>query len=608
MGGDHVSDVHTLPAYHVRMRITRKRVLRVFAVVAVLVAGAGGGVYMMVGGEGVSPLEAWVGRQVKTTINSYLIPQLEFDEVDYQAPKTVHLTGVHLTAEDPDNPGKTVEIFTAESMTITLGQVPRLGRPLVIETVTLNQPTLRLVTPTGGGPLIGYSKLVQSEPDAEAPPLSEVLQLTLIELRDAAIVLDMRDPGTEPTIFDQISTDLHIDQEAGGLYDLALELDRAPALDATLQAQFDIDALTLQIQQADIALELDRDNDRFLPQSLQTFTSQYDLIGGVTLTTAGLLNLNTWQESALEIDLQLTNANAVIGEYRVVGESLHVVASSADRQVQVRRIEADIFDGNMQGEVTIGLSTGYPFELHLTGTGLVLEKTLAPSPQGLAPRYAGLADFQLTANGPLSDVMTELRGEGTAQVREGRIARIAVISDLIDFMESGGDLTRPEDGTPAGRDRADVAFRLRGNHAYLSQAEIIGSWFAVRGKGKVFFDQSMDVQVNAGPMEKVQDTLGAVGDVFGALTDSLMAYRVSGTAAEPAIRVVAFGGLRGVPGSNEEDLPPWSPPGEPGTGDAEPQATQPEQATPENPRAPGRGDPRATTTTPGRVPNPNADD
>lgn len=576
-------------------------------VLLVALGGAGVAAYLAVGGEGESPLEAWVGRQVKATINGYLVPQLEFDEVDYQAPKTIHLTGVRLVAEDPDRTGGTVDIFEAESMTITLGQVPRLGRPLVIETVTLNRPTIRLVTPHGGGPLIGYSTLVQAEPDAEAPPLSEVLRLTLVELQDAAVLLDTREPDTEPVVFDQITTDVHIDQDTGGLYHISLELDRTPALDASIVAQLDIDALTLQLDSADIALDLAREQDRYLPQSLQALIKPYDLTGTVALTASGMLDLNAWQDSTLEADFELTQANAIIGEYRAVGERFHVVAMVTDRQVQVQQIEGQVFGGALQGEATIGLSTGYPFSMRLAGTGLVLEKTLAPPAEAVRPRYAGLADFQLTANGPLTEVMTELRGEGTAQVRDGRIARIAVISDLIDFMESGGDLSRPEDGAPAGRDRADVVFRLRGNHAYLSQAEIVGSWFAIRGRGKLFFDQTMDVQVNAGPLEKVQDTLGALGDVFGTITDSLIAYRVSGTAAEPSIQVVAFGGLRGAPGSNEEDLPPWAPPLAQDPAAAS-DATLP-QTTEESPRRPGgRADPRATPTTPGRVPNPFADD
>ncbi|MFI4861471.1 MAG: AsmA-like C-terminal region-containing protein [Phycisphaerales bacterium JB063] len=540
------------------MRITRKRFLTAFLIVLVLLVAAGGTIFYMIGGVGESPLEAWVGRQVKSTLNSYLVPQLEFDEVDYQAPRSVTLLGVRLVADDPDAPGQQVSIFEAEAMRITLGELPRLGKPIVVESVTLERPTVRLVTPQGGGPLIGFSELVKSEPDAEAPPLSEVLQLKLVELIEAQVVLDTREPGTQPTVFDQITTDLNIDAQSGGLYNLALDLDRKPALGATIQAGFDIDAFTLQIDASNIELKLDREHDRYLPQSVQTMIAPYDLTGDVVLGVTGLLDLSTWQDSALDIDLNVEGINALIGDYRVEAERFMLAAQTADRVVQLTRLEGNIFDGEIRGDGVVQISEGYPFDLRLGGTALALEKTLRPT-EGIMPKYAGLADFQLSASGPLAYVMTELRGEGTLDIRQGRIARIMVISDIIDFMESAGDLSKPEDAV-AGRDRAEVAFRLRGDHAYLSKMELVGSWFAVRGRGNVFFDQSMNVQVNAGPLEKVQDTLGVIGDVFGALTDSMLAYRVSGTTESPSIRPVAFGGLRGAPGDDGEDLPPWSPP------------------------------------------------
>ncbi|XAM00022.1 hypothetical protein OT109_01275 [Phycisphaeraceae bacterium D3-23] len=540
------------------MRKTGKRLLWAVLVLFVLLAAVGGVVFYMIGGVGESPLEAWVGRQVKATLNSYLIPQLEFDEVDYQAPRSVTLLGVRLVADDPDAPGKKVNIFEAESMHITLGELPRMGKPIVVESVTLEKPTVRLVTPEGGGPLIGFSQLVKAEPDAEAPPLSEVLQLKLVALIEAQVVLDTRDPGTQPTVFDEITTDLNIDAQSGGVYQLSLDLNRKPALGATIEAGFDIDAFTLQIASVDIELKLDREHDQFLPQSVQTLIAPYDLTGDVVLGVSGLLDLATWQDSALDIDLTATGVNALIGEHRVVAERFRLVAESEERVVELTRLEGEIFDGEIRGDAVVRLSEGYPFDLRLGGNGLAIEKTLRPA-EGVVPRYAGLADFQLSANGPLAFLLTELRGEGTLEIRQGRIARIMVISDIIDFMESAGDLSKPEDAT-AGRDRAEIAFRLRGDRAYLSKMELVGSWFAVRGRGNVFFDQSMDVQVNAGPLEKVQDTLGVIGDVFGALTDSMLAYRVSGTAESPAIRPVAFGGLRGAPGDDDEELPPWTPP------------------------------------------------
>lgn len=537
------------------MRITKRRVVLAGSVILLLAAAA---VFLVVGGVGESAVESYIATQLKKMVNDRIEPDLEFDTLDYQQPKTVVLHGVRLVSPDPDAPGKHVRIFEADEIHIELANIPRPGQPLVLESLTLEQPTVRLIVPRDGGAVVGYGNLVQQDPDPDADPtpLSEILQLRLIALREASVVLDTRGLDAEPTVIDEVTTDLHIDPSDGGRYQLALDLDRSPALELKLDAVLDIDHEHLEVELAEVDLRMAREQDRYLPQSVQTVIQPYDLTGDVTLTASGRLNLGSWQDSALTADLALDGVHGLLGSYRIASDRFEARAVMADRQVEVQRLGGTVFGGELRGDAVVQLGPGYPIDLRLGGTGLDLEQTLRPDGDN-PPRYAGIAAFNLSANGPLTDIMREARGEGALQVRQGRIARIAVVSDLIDFMESAGDLSRPEDGAPAGRDHADVAFRLRGDHAYLSEAALVGSWFAVRGKGKVYFDQALNVQVNAGPMEKVQDTLGLVGDVFGALTDSLLAYRVTGTAADPTIRPVAFGGLRGAPGDDEEDLAPW---------------------------------------------------
>lgn len=539
------------------MRTKKKRLFTALAVVALLLAAGGGAGFALLGGAGSSVLEQYIGEQVKRTVNGYLTPDIAFDGLDYQAPKTVVLHNVRLTAPDPDQPGTRVDIFEAESIRMELGELPRPGRPIIIKSLTLTAPTARLIV-GDDGTVIGYGELVQAEADGDAPPLSEVLQLRLIELRNATVVLDTREPGTEPTLIDDITTDLHIDPSDGGQYHLSMQLDRVPVMSAAVDAVLDIDQMKLEVTTTELELALDRGNDQYLPQSLQAMIKSYDLTGDLTVSAAGLVDLNTWQESALTATVGLTDGNAVVGAYRIPIDRLHVEAQTAERIARLPTIEINAIGGTIRGEAAARLDSGMPFTTTLTGEALMIEQTLKPTAEGTLPRYAGHAGFEVTAGGLLSELTTQLRGGGTLTLREGRVARIAVLSDLIDFMESSGDLRRPDGTVPAGRDKADVAFRIRGDRVYLSHAEIVGSWFAVRGRGNVFLDQRLDVQVNAGPLEKLQDALGVVGDVLGAVTDSVMAYRVGGTVEEPGISVVAFGGLRSAPGDNEEDLPPIS--------------------------------------------------
>ena len=333
----------------------------------------------------------------------------------------------------------------------------------------------------------------------------------------------------------------------------------SPALSAHIDAVLDVDERTFTFADSTIEMAMSREQDHYLPQSVQQLLAPYDITGDAKLEISGLLDLDAWRDSTLRIALDLTEGQAVFGQYQLPIERLRVVAFSRNQVLEVHRIDATMLGGEVRGDGEIQFSTGYPMDLRLGGKKIAIEQLLTPV-EDEAPRFAGHAAFQLSAHGPLAFITTEMRGEGTFDIRRGRFVRVAVVSDLIDFMVSGGNLTQPGADPSAGRDRAEAEFRFRGDHAYFSTLDLAGSWYALRGRGKVFFNRSLSIQVNGGPLEKVQDVLGPLGDVFGTVTDSFVAYRVEGAFDNTSIRLLALGGLRGAPGDHEDDLPPWTPP------------------------------------------------
>lgn len=66
----------------------------------------------------------------------------------------------------------------------------------------------------------------------------------------------------------------------------------------------------------------------------------------------------------------------------------------------------------------------------------------------------------------------------------------------------------------------------------LTESEFHTPAIAARAKGKIGFDQQLDLAVNAGPVEKMQSLLGKAGKVGKLLgditkvTDKLVTYRV----------------------------------------------------------------------------------
>ena len=75
----------------------------------------------------------------------------------------------------------------------------------------------------------------------------------------------------------------------------------------------------------------------------------------------------------------------------------------------------------------------------------------------------------------------------------------------------------------------------------MSRLEVETMVAAARGKGTLGYDRQMDVLVNAGPMEKVQNMLGAAGDVLGTVTDRVVKYRIYGHVTKPEVQVKPLG-------------------------------------------------------------------
>jgi hypothetical protein len=62
-------------------------------------------------------------------------------------------------------------------------------------------------------------------------------------------------------------------------------------------------------------------------------------------------------------------------------------------------------------------------------------------------------------------------------------------------------------------------------------------WYGLRGHGDVSFDSRLDLAVDGGPVQKVENELGAVGDVLGEITETLLRARVTGTLGEPKVGI-----------------------------------------------------------------------
>src|SRR5438552_1729184 len=123
-------------------------------------------VLWVVGRCGSSPIEDWVAAQIQLVADAYLNPKLTFADLDYEFPATIRLKKLRLTADDPEHPGKRIDILGANRAEIELAEVPQVGQPVHIASIVLKDPLFQAVAIKGTHRLVGFSDLIKARPQA----------------------------------------------------------------------------------------------------------------------------------------------------------------------------------------------------------------------------------------------------------------------------------------------------------------------------------------------------------------------------------------------------------------------------------------------------------
>lgn len=513
-------------------------VVGVVGVLALRTLGPGGGGL----GGAANRLEEWIGSQLVGIANSYLVPQIGFDGLDYEAPGTVHLDGVTLTAPDG------VQLLELGRMTVTLAQIPKIGQPIVIERINLEHPTFRLlreVQADGTAGLKGLSPIVRATPGHdesvdEAFRLSNVLRLRRIEIHDGAVLYDHGD-GSSPMSISGVTTTITAAPRADEPGWYALDIDSAvgPLARLALVGLVSLDTLEVRIDRLAFSGDLSGQGRTILPPPVQALLTEYEARGTLDIEASGSLALNDPLAGTLTATLRLRDAHVAAGDYQVPLETLDAEATLGSRMATLTSLRAQLLGGaaTMHGDIEL-TDASMPTHLYWTIEGVELRDLLrAGASENAPPKLAGKLEGTGALTTRLTDARGSLAGTGEMHVREGRLLAIPGLTQLADVMHT----MSPDAASGALEHKADVAFSLGPNGADVTSSEVVTDFLAARGTGAIGFDGSLDLSINAGPMEKLQSLLGGLGDVLGAMTDRLMKYRIGGTIAAPEVTVAPLG-------------------------------------------------------------------
>jgi hypothetical protein len=115
-------------------------------------------------------------------------------------------------------------------------------------------------------------------------------------------------------------------------------------------------------------------------------------------------------------------------------------------------------------------------------------------------------------------------------VDHGQLVNIPLIGRLVDLFRAariaGLGLVQQED-------RVSMRFQLRPDHLAISEFDLTSMVVAARGEGRIYYDQRLDLLINAGPLERMQSLFGRIGELVGQVTDVLVTYHVTGILSDP---------------------------------------------------------------------------
>ena len=539
----------------------RRRILLTCAAGLMAVVGAAL-VYLA---SGSSAIESWVGSQLLEIGGTYLEPKLQFKRLTYLRPRTILLEDVTLSSPDPDKPGQFVVILAIKRARLELTEIPRRGKQIKFSKVLLESPEIHAIAAVPGGPrLLGFSHFVKGSPGSastastsptpvaagpavasstpvagKAPrmKLSDLLLIRNVEIVNGMASYDSRMPDRLPVWLDQINARLDFTPAAtadSGVYTVDTTIARKPAVDLAVRGQLNIDTFTLELSTLDLALDLQEKNVHVLPAQLQELLKKFEVTGQLHLTAGGTVPLTHFRQSTLHSQGELTAAQIAAGANRLSVDTFRWEIDLADGIATLPRADAQLLGGELHANGLIPLDGRQPARLELTAANLKIQKLLRAFKPGVVPPYGGNLSAAITYSAPLAKWNQQAAGSGTVSIRQGRIDNLPVLGSILTGLNNSLSKTFAGDGKTL-TDMADGTFTFAGDQVQIDRFTGTSGALGFRATGTIGFDRRFALRLNAGPLERLQDSLGVIGGAWASVSDAIAGYRVTGTLDAPQV-------------------------------------------------------------------------
>jgi len=518
----------------------------VLALVVALAIAGGAFVWMFMRGS--LGVDDWVVRQVTAIAQTYVVPTMRFDSFNYQAPRTVELDGVSFTAPDG------TEVIDAGRLVLTLAEIPRRGKPIVIERVELVDTVLRLVRDPdvdgvlfkGLAPFVKRQNIRRQSELNEQVRLSNVLELRQVRLNNMGFEYV---PGTDlpPLTLDGFDVAMDVDANEGApdgsadaWHTIGAVLDRGRILHLDLNGRINLDTFEIVFENTRLRQQIDSETITVLPPQWQKMLTDANAAGRLDVTIDGSYPPASPEAADLDVAVALEGVNFDIGKFRIETDDADIALSVHDGVAKAEPIAISAYDGTIDGAASWPLADDeglarVNWQIH----GVQLEQLLrAGARNETGPTLAGTLRLIGSAAMDTDDPRATVSGAGSGRVRQGRLAIVPVIDEIIDatsILATGQSLPTQS---------LDLEYSFERDWVRFTSIDFSADVFALKGNGTLGYDGSLDLVFRGGPIKRLTDRLGLVGRALQGVAGQALAYRVRGTVGEPTVstRPLGIGG------------------------------------------------------------------
>ena len=329
--------------------------------------------------------------------------------------------------------------------------------------------------------------------------------------------------------------ELRMEPAKDGWHTITARAKRDPVMNLVLDGRLNPAEKLLEIADARLNVQLTKEHYNMLSKGMEKACCDYELTGRMQIAARGRVPLRELAAAEGRATVDVTDARMIFGDVVWPMQRLEMQADLAGRAAQVQ-FTAQLLGGSGQGSAQFALDGDQAFKGSWRLEQVRLQDTLRVA-QGGRPRYAGLLTTSGEISGQAARIEQSLAGSGTLSVTQANLVTLPIVSDIIRTLNR---LPVPVD---RDGDEARVDFTIHPDHVMMTKAELDSPLVMLRGKGRVFYDNRLDLDVHAqsGVMEEVTSRLGQVGDLLNAVNKQAVTYGVTGTTDNPHLTVKPLG-------------------------------------------------------------------